>query len=81
MKILASRLYQLELEKRQKQVSDIRGDVQSAEWGNQIRSYVLHPYKLVKDHRTDAETQDAEDVLDGDLDLFVKAYLAYTVRS
>lgn len=80
MKILASRLYQIEQKKRERQVSDIRGDVQSAEWGNQIRSYVLHPYKLVKDHRTEAETQEAEDVLNGDLDIFVQAYLRSQVH-
>ncbi|KKW36921.1 MAG: Peptide chain release factor 2 [Candidatus Giovannonibacteria bacterium GW2011_GWA2_53_7] len=72
---LKSRLYQLELERREKDMHSIRGDMASAEWGNQIRSYVLHPYKMVKDHRTLAETQDAERVLNGDLDLFIDAYL------
>ncbi|MDA1038140.1 MAG: peptide chain release factor 2 [bacterium] len=75
LKVLKARLYKLELEKKDKQLQSIRGDVGSAEWGNQIRSYVLHPYKMVKDHRTEEETQDAEDVLDGDLDRFVEAYL------
>ena len=75
MKILKAKLHKLREEQRQKQKQDIRGDYQSAEWGNQIRSYVLHPYKLVKDHRTDYETSDAEGVLNGDLEPFMEAYL------
>jgi peptide chain release factor 2 len=68
-------LHQLKVEEQKKQKSDLRGDYQSAEWGNQIRSYVLHPYKLVKDHRTDEETTDAEGVLEGNLEPFMEAYL------
>jgi len=75
MKILKAKLHKLREEQRQKQKQDIRGDYQSAEWGNQIRSYVLHPYKLVKDHRTDYETSDAEGVLNGDLEPFMESYL------
>jgi len=75
LKILKAKLHKLREEQRQKQKQDIRGDYQSAEWGNQIRSYVLHPYKLVKDHRTDYETSDAEGVLNGDLEPFMEAYL------
>ncbi len=75
LRILKSRLYQLELERQEKKIKSIRGDMASAEWGNQIRSYVLHPYKMVKDHRTLEETQDAQSVLGGDLDRFVDAYL------
>lgn len=73
--ILRSRLAQLQLEQHQEQLADIKGPNQSAEWGNQIRSYVLHPYKQVKDLRTRYETSDAEGVLDGNLDPFIKAYL------
>jgi peptide chain release factor 2 len=75
LKILASKLAKLEEELQQQEKLKIRGEYHSAEWGNQIRSYVLHPYKLVKDHRTDYETADAQSVLDGNLDEFVKAYL------
>ncbi|HBL39321.1 TPA: peptide chain release factor 2 [Candidatus Uhrbacteria bacterium] len=81
LRILKSRLYQLELERQEKKIKSIRGDMASAEWGNQIRSYVLHPYKMVKDHRTLEETQDAQEVLDGNLDRFVDAYLRMEVRS
>lgn len=77
LKILSAKLATLEEQKRQKEKLKIRGEFHSAEWGNQIRSYVLHPYKMVKDHRTDYETSDAESVLDGNLDEFVKSYLEY----
>lgn len=75
LKILASKIAALEEEKRQKERLELRGEFHSAEWGNQIRSYVLHPYKLVKDHRTNYETSSAEDVLEGDLEEFIKHYL------
>ena len=75
MTILRSRLAQLQMEQHQEKVSELKGPNQSAEWGNQIRSYVLHPYKQVKDLRTRHETSDAEGVLDGDLNPFITAYL------
>ncbi len=75
MRILKSKLHQIELKRQQDQKQELRGDYQSAEWGNQIRSYVLHPYKMVKDHRTNHETSDAEGVLEGDLEPFMEAYL------
>ena len=79
MRILLSRLAEVERRKRDKELAEIKGDHVSAEWGNQIRSYVLHPYKMVKDHRTGHETSDAEGVLDGDLDPFIRSYLTSTV--
>ncbi len=75
MKILKAKLHQKYLEEAEKEKNRIRGDFVSAEWGSQIRSYVLHPYKMVKDHRTKYETADAARVLDGDLDSFIEAYL------
>lgn len=77
MKILKGKLFQLKRQEQDKEKSALRGEYTSAEWGNQIRSYVLHPYKLVKDHRTEFESQDAEDVLNGDLDALVEAYLRW----
>ena len=77
MRILASRLADLERERNDREISDLNGDHISAEWGNQIRSYVLHPYQMVKDHRTDMETSATSEVLDGDIDMFIKAYLKY----
>jgi peptide chain release factor 2 len=73
MAILAAKLYQFEEEKKEKELKGIKGEKISASWGNQIRSYVLHPYKLVKDLRTDVESSDPEKVLDGDLDKFIEA--------
>ena len=77
MKILRARLYQRYLEEQKKEKKALRGEYHEAAWGNQIRSYVLHPYKLVKDHRTDYETSNAEGVLEGELDEFVEAYLRH----
>jgi peptide chain release factor 2 len=77
--ILRSRLAHLQLEQHADKLSDLRGPNQSAEWGNQIRSYVLHPYKQVKDLRTKYETSDPEAVLDGKLDPLIDAYLDYNL--
>jgi len=74
-KILKSRLYQLEMEKRAKERKALEDSKKDIAWGSQIRSYVLHPYRLVKDHRTDVEVGNADAVLDGDLDPFIKAAL------
>jgi peptide chain release factor 2 len=79
MTILRSRLAQLQLEQHAEQLSELKGPNQSAEWGNQIRSYVLHPYKQVKDLRTRYETSDPEAVLDGGLDPLINAYLEYSL--
>ena len=67
------------MEEKAKALEKMRGERQSAEWGNQIRSYVLHPYKLVKDHRSNHQTSNAESVLDGDIDGFLNSYLLTTV--
>lgn len=80
MKILRSRLLELELEKKAEEHAKLKGEHITAEWGNQIRSYVLHPYKLVKDHRTGYETSDSSAVLDGELDELLKAYLRANVQ-
>jgi len=75
LKILQARLLELELTKRDEEKARLKGKRIAAGWGNQIRSYVLHPYKMVKDHRTDYQTGNPEAVLDGDLDDFITAYL------
>ncbi len=75
MNMLKSRLYQIEVEKRNSARADIEASKKNIEWGSQIRNYVFHPYKLVKDARTGHETSDVQGVMDGDLDEFIKAYL------
>ena len=75
MRILRARLFELEREKREREIASIGGEKADIEWGSQIRSYVLHPYKLVKDHRTGEETANVDRVLDGDLDAFIYAFL------
>lgn len=75
MRLLKSQLYEIEMRKRMESTAAIESSKKKIEWGSQIRNYVLHPYKLVKDLRTDYETSDAQGVLDGDLNEFIKRYL------
>ena len=75
LRILKSHLYELELEKKRQKQAELEGKKKKIEWGSQIRSYVLHPYKLVKDLRTGYETTDTQAVLDGDLNEFMRRYL------
>lgn len=75
MKLLKAKLYQLELEKLNQQKSELEKSKMKIEWGSQIRSYVFHPYNLVKDHRTNYETSDTQAVMDGEINEFIKAYL------
>jgi peptide chain release factor 2 len=75
LRILKSHLYDLELKKRQEKQAELEGQKKKIEWGSQIRSYVLHPYKMVKDLRTNYETSDIQGVLDGDLNAFMKEFL------
>ena len=75
LRLLQSRLLEIELAKKAEERAKLKGEHVAAGWGNQIRSYVLHPYKMVKDHRTDYETSNAQAVLDGELDEFIHSYL------
>ncbi len=75
LRVLRARLLELKAEEQERQLAELRGVYQKAEWGSQIRSYVLHPYQMVKDHRTEYETGNTSAVLDGDLDGFIEAYL------
>lgn len=75
MRLLKSKLYQIEVEKRNAARAEVEASKKKIEWGSQIRNYVMHPYKLVKDVRTGVETSDVQGVMDGDLDEFIKAYL------
>ena len=79
MKVLRARLMEIEVKKRAEEQAKLKGERVSAEWGSQIRSYVLHPYKLVKDHRSGYESTDPNAVLDGDIDALLEAYLIATV--
>ncbi|GIT69354.1 MAG: hypothetical protein Ct9H300mP27_04580 [Chloroflexota bacterium] len=81
MKILMARLLDQQNKERAEELAKLKGQRVSAEWGNQIRSYVLHPYKSVKDHRTDHQSTNPEGVLAGDLDGFIEAYLMSRVGS
>jgi peptide chain release factor 2 len=81
MKILRARLVEREMERRAQEQARLKGEYVPAEWGHQIRSYILHPYKLVKDHRTGYQTSDPEAVLDGELDGLLRAYLLSTAGS
>ncbi len=76
-RVLRARLAAIRQEEQEKQLADLRGEYQKAEWGSQIRSYVLHPYQMVKDHRTDYEVGNAQAVLDGRLDGFIESYLRW----
>lgn len=75
MNMLRSKLIELKEREREEKELELRGDVKKIEWGSQIRSYVFHPYNMVKDHRTNAETSNIQAVMDGDLDMFIRAYL------
>ena len=79
MRVLRARLLQLEEEKRREELTELKGEHIDAGWGNQIRSYVLHPYQMVKDHRTGLETGNVQAVLDGSLRAFVEAYLRFSL--
>jgi peptide chain release factor 2 len=79
MKVLKARLLEIKEREKAERLADLRGDYIKAEWGSQIRSYVLHPYQMVKDHRTEYETGNAAAVLDGNLDGFIQAYLQANV--
>ena len=79
LRILRARLTDLQLRKRADEMASLKGEHISAEWGNQIRSYVLHPYQMVKDHRTNFETSNATEVLDGAIDDFITTYLEHQV--
>lgn len=75
MKMLKNKLYLLELERKEKELSDLQGSYNNIEFGSQIRSYVLHPYSMIKDHRTNIETSNTTKVLDGDIEIFINGYL------
>jgi len=78
MKVLKSKLAKMYEEQQSKEMDKIRGEYHEAGWSNQARSYVLHPYHLVKDHRTEFESKEPDKVLDGELDDFIEAYLKWS---
>lgn len=80
LRILKSRIYQKLIEEQEAKLAEIKGEQKAIEWGSQIRSYVFHPYSMVKDHRTSHETSDVQGVMDGDLDAFIFAYLKSQIK-
>ena len=80
MRVLRARLYDYYKSKEDEKLSKLEEQKTDIAWGHQIRSYVFHPYKLVKDHRTDYETSQVEDVMDGEIDDFIDAYLRKTAK-
>ena len=80
MKVLKARLYMLEQKKRDDEVAQIHGDKGDIAWGNQIRSYVMQPYQMVKDHRTNHQTGNVQAVLDGDINAFIESYLRHRAK-
>lgn len=80
MKMLMAKLYQMHIEKQQQELAEIRGEQKEIGWGSQIRSYVFHPYSMVKDHRTNYETGNINSVMDGEIDEFINAYLRSTIN-
>ncbi|MBM4255606.1 MAG: peptide chain release factor 2 [Deltaproteobacteria bacterium] len=81
MKVLRAKLYEVELEKQKEKMEDLHKSKKDIAWGSQIRSYVLHPYRMVKDHRTGAEVGNTDAVLDGDIDTFIEAYLLHRIAA
>jgi len=79
MRVLRARLLDLQREQQEAELAEIKGDHIKAEWGSQIRSYVLHPYQMVKDHRTNFEASNVTGVLDGELDEFIEAFLRSSI--
>jgi peptide chain release factor 2 len=79
MKVLKARLYKLEIEKEKEAVQELEDQKKDIGWGSQIRSYVFHPYNMVKDHRTKAESANVQNIMDGDLDSFIRAYLMQNI--
>ena len=75
LKVLKNKLKLIEIEKKEKELKELKGDLSNIEFGSQIRSYVLHPYSMIKDHRTNYETSNVNKVLDGDIDKFIESYL------
>ncbi|PWZ84985.1 peptide chain release factor-like protein, partial [Staphylococcus pseudintermedius] len=80
MKMLKAKLYQLELEQKEQELAAIRGEQKDIGWGSQIRSYVFHPYSMVKDHRTNEETGNVNAVMDGEIGPFIEAYLRHQMQ-
>ncbi len=80
MKMLKSKLYQLEIEKKEQELAEIRGEQKEIGWGSQIRSYIFHPYSMVKDHRTNLDVGNVQSVVDGNIDEFIDAYLRSQIK-